>query len=529
MTSKTLQTYIDMKTRLLLLSSTFLALAAASAAPPQVTNVAAAQQAGTKLVNITYNLTLDANQTAFVELWFSPDNGLTYPVACRTVSGDVNASVSAGNTKQVTWNAGEDWNHQFTQNGKIRVIATYGDQPSGFSGTGSSGHDGHGGGEADTSLLTIPWDVYWEAEPAAGFSDRTDYNKNWNTGEIMFNKIKVDPTEITNEKWDEVADWALANGYPGMSNSPNGANPQEPRTGITYWEAIKWCNARSEKDGLQPVYHMDKSEAIGDLNGDGNITAGTDTFNSDPAFPNNQDTNGNGKWDPGEPFTDNAPVTGAFQPKEYIDANNNNQFDPGLSQVFRAGANIPGYGTWITDPADPAGPGILGSPIKEQANGYRLPFGFVSKKLATGGNHKKKWPWGDQAPGTGPNDYQQYADFVLIDVTATNEPNDPDKPTAASNRQPNGYGIKDLIGNVAEWTEDAYETHVPGAGNQIVASVFGGSYFGLSKADSGTPTTIFNYAGAAASVPENLFKLECTGVLDASSPGVGLRCVRYEK
>ena len=120
-----------MKTRLLLLSSAFMACAAASAAPPQVTGVTASQQAGTKLVNIVYTLAVDGNQTTFVELWFSPDNGLTYPVACHAVSGDVNASVSAGN-KNVVWNAGEDWDHQFTQNGKIRVIATYGDQPSGF-------------------------------------------------------------------------------------------------------------------------------------------------------------------------------------------------------------------------------------------------------------------------------------------------------------------------------------------------------------------------------------------------------------
>ena len=528
-----------MKTSLLILSSTILALATASAAPPQVTNVAAAQQAGTKLVNVTYNLTLDANQTAFVELWFSPDNGLTYPISCRTVSGDVNASVSAGNNKQVTWNAGEDWNHQFTQNGKIRVIATYGNQPSGFSGTGNSGHDGHGGGEADTSLLTIPWDQYWEPDPGGqpgAFMDGSDYNKNWNTGEIMFTKIKVDPTEITNEKWDEVADWALANGYPGMSKSPNGANPQEPRTGVTYWEAIKWCNARSEKDGLQPVYHMDMSEAIGDFNGDGNITAGTDTFSSDPGTPHNQDTNNNGKWDPGEPFTDNAPVTGVFQPKEYIDANNNNQFDPGLSQVFRAGANISGYGTHITDPADPHGPGISRSPINEHANGYRLPYGFISKKLATGGNHKKKWPWGDQVPGTAPVEYQQYADYILTDLAPdVQDPNDPNKPTAASNRQPNGYGIKDLIGNVAEWTEDAWEIHDPAGGGsqQVKAYAFGGSYFGLTKADSGVPTTIFSHAhsggGPGFQLPDNLFKLDFTAALDASSPAVGLRCVRYEK
>ena len=108
----------------------------ASAAPPVVSGVTASQRTGTKIVDVTYNLAMDGGQTAFVELWFSPDNGLNFPIRCVDVNGSVDANVSPG-SKTVTWNAGSDWDQQFTQNGRIRVIATYGSQPSGFAGSGA--------------------------------------------------------------------------------------------------------------------------------------------------------------------------------------------------------------------------------------------------------------------------------------------------------------------------------------------------------------------------------------------------------
>ena len=93
-----------MKTRLLLLSL-FSALALpVYAAPPVVSAVNASQQSGTKLVDITYNLALDPGQKALVEMWFSPDNGLKFPIRCTDVKGSVDSNVTAGN-KPSTWNA----------------------------------------------------------------------------------------------------------------------------------------------------------------------------------------------------------------------------------------------------------------------------------------------------------------------------------------------------------------------------------------------------------------------------------------
>jgi hypothetical protein len=493
-----------MKTKTIIVSSFLLAGIFAVAAPPQVTNVTAAQQGGTKLVNVSYNLALDAdgNQTAFVELWFSHNNGLTYPIHCSSLEGAHGAGVSAG-SKTTVWDAGADWDGQFTSSGKIRVIATYGDEPSGYDGGGGGGGDGSG--QADASLLTVAWDVYWY--PSGGGGEWSDYStympnhfvsKGGNLG-----LVKVDPSEVTNEKWNEVAEWALANGYTQLPLAIANADPNLPMTGINLWQALKWCNARSEKDGLEPAYYLDVSELIGDHNGDGQIINGPDTFTP----WQNGDTNGH--WDEGEPFTDNNS-NGVFEGIEFADVNSNNQYDAGRTQVFRQGANIPDYGKG----ADFGGYWLAYSDncIDWSANGYRLTTWDVFFKLTTGGNHKKDWPWGDEPP----TNYPQFNDYVKA---ALGQPDPSAGPVTADAVQANGYGLKHLIGNVAEWGEIANEN-----GGVNRGTVFGGSYLGLSKADDTPPNVLFTGGGGT---PTRLFNLMLEGPVDATSPAVGLRCVRY--
>ena len=491
-----------------------MACVAASAAPPQVTGVTASQQAGTKLVDVDYNLVLDGGQTAFVELWFSPDNGLTYPVACHAISGDVNASVTGG-SKTAVWNAGEDWDHQFTQNGKIRVIATYGSEPSGFAGSGGSGGGDPGdSGQGDASLEEVFWDVFYALDHGGApgtWEDQTD----WFQG---LTKMLVDPTEITNEKWNEVAQWALGNGYSGLPVAPGSAVADEPRTDITFWEAVKWCNARSEMDGLDPVYYADYSEGGWDQNGNGIVDSGTDTFES---WNPGADLNGNGQWDPGEPFTDNPPITGTFDPMEYEDYNGNNAYDEGHTQVFRSGAEI----SLAVSGGGGGGGGatpMFWNCIDNHASGYHLPPPEIFQKLATGGLSQKFWPWGDETPENHANFANEYV-ATRYDSFGTPIGTPLTQATSADGRTANGYGLKDIIGNVAEWTESLYDNGM----GVMQGTVYGGSYLGLGFADEGAPTTLFNTTGGLpAGTPTSLFEATLEGLATSSSPAVGMRCVR---
>jgi formylglycine-generating enzyme required for sulfatase activity len=71
----------------------------------------------------------------------------------------------------------------------------------------------------------------------------------------------IDNYEITYELWTEVRTWALNHGYTdltagGMCYSTIGTN--NPVTQVSWYDVIKWCNARSEKEGLTPVYYSDE-------------------------------------------------------------------------------------------------------------------------------------------------------------------------------------------------------------------------------------------------------------------------------
>lgn len=61
--------------------------------------------------------------------------------------------------------------------------------------------------------------------------------------------------EVTKAEWDEVRDWGLANGYSDLP-AADGKAADHPVHSISWYAMVKWCNARSEKDGLNPCYSL---------------------------------------------------------------------------------------------------------------------------------------------------------------------------------------------------------------------------------------------------------------------------------
>lgn len=64
----------------------------------------------------------------------------------------------------------------------------------------------------------------------------------------------MDRTEVTKAKWDEVRNWGLTNGYTDL---PVGLaqGPTHPVHDVSWYDCIKWCNARSQKEGRTPAYY----------------------------------------------------------------------------------------------------------------------------------------------------------------------------------------------------------------------------------------------------------------------------------
>ncbi len=63
----------------------------------------------------------------------------------------------------------------------------------------------------------------------------------------------MDATEITWAKWREVRDWAITNNY-DLIDVGGGKADNHPVQRVSWYECVKWCNARSEMEGLTPCY-----------------------------------------------------------------------------------------------------------------------------------------------------------------------------------------------------------------------------------------------------------------------------------
>jgi formylglycine-generating enzyme required for sulfatase activity len=64
----------------------------------------------------------------------------------------------------------------------------------------------------------------------------------------------IGKTEVTWGEWKTVRDWAVNNGYSDLAGIGAGTGDNYPVTDVNWFDAVKWCNARSEKEGKTPVY-----------------------------------------------------------------------------------------------------------------------------------------------------------------------------------------------------------------------------------------------------------------------------------
>jgi len=61
--------------------------------------------------------------------------------------------------------------------------------------------------------------------------------------------------EVTWGEWKTVRAWAAANGY-DIGTTGQGTADDHPVRDVNWYDVLKWCNAKSEMEGLIPVYHV---------------------------------------------------------------------------------------------------------------------------------------------------------------------------------------------------------------------------------------------------------------------------------
>ena len=72
--------------------------------------------------------------------------------------------------------------------------------------------------------------------------------------EVYVSEFFMAKTETTLERWSEVRDWALENGYSGLQEG-YAQGPKHPISKVSWFNMTIWCNAASEMEGLNPCYY----------------------------------------------------------------------------------------------------------------------------------------------------------------------------------------------------------------------------------------------------------------------------------
>ncbi|MCB1204406.1 MAG: SUMF1/EgtB/PvdO family nonheme iron enzyme [Verrucomicrobiae bacterium] len=193
-------------------------------AAPSVSNVAAALRPGTALIDITYDLEGDDLSSVLVKLEASSDGGATYEVPVDTASGEVGVGVVPGLGKAIVWNAGADWGGKYSTQMRFRVVA-------------------------EKELAEVSGKTFTMGATSG------DTDSNAPPTSVTVSSFLIQKTETTKRLWDKVRDWAVINGYPDL---PPGAGkaPNHPVQSVNWWDVVKWCNARSEREGLSPCYRV---------------------------------------------------------------------------------------------------------------------------------------------------------------------------------------------------------------------------------------------------------------------------------
>jgi hypothetical protein len=92
-------------------------------ANPTVSNIRVSQRENTKLVDIYYDVSYTGGDTVAISCEVSTNAGVSYDVAASSFSGDYGAVVSNGTDRLIVWNAGVDWDENYSEQMMLRITA----------------------------------------------------------------------------------------------------------------------------------------------------------------------------------------------------------------------------------------------------------------------------------------------------------------------------------------------------------------------------------------------------------------------
>lgn len=108
-------------------------------------------------------------------------------------------------------------------------------------------------------MVRIPAGSFTQGEDGGPVTTRPEHS-------TYIEAFSMDKFEVTRADWEAVATWGQAHGYDvpvtlKFNQAPYDVPSDHPAVAVSWYDAVKWCNARSEMEGRRPVYFADTSGA----------------------------------------------------------------------------------------------------------------------------------------------------------------------------------------------------------------------------------------------------------------------------
>ncbi len=189
--------------------------------------------------NLTFSVApiLGVSDTNFVLTWSNQNENGTVQIESTENAEDtwlpLLAFATTGRTGQVQL-------PDFASNNYVRVLSS---QRRFFPNTNMVG----------SNMVYIPSGIFQVG------ANNTNFTNEQPASNLYLNGFAIDANEITYSNWFKVRRWAITNGYffatgqRGSSGATAASN--HPVVNVGWLDAVKWCNARSQFEGLLPAYY----------------------------------------------------------------------------------------------------------------------------------------------------------------------------------------------------------------------------------------------------------------------------------
>jgi formylglycine-generating enzyme required for sulfatase activity len=110
--------------------------------------------------------------------------------------------------------------------------------------------------------------------------DAVDLLSDAPTNQVFVSAFKMETNLVSYTLWQEVYNYAtITNGTYNFSTTATNFGPNHPEQSMSWYDAVKWCNARSQMEGFTPCYYTATNLNINTIYTNGNVVLSTNNVN----------------------------------------------------------------------------------------------------------------------------------------------------------------------------------------------------------------------------------------------------------